>query len=295
MILLRISELKQQLQFRLPEETFSLDQLLTVVGLLAGPGIVWRLEFGDFVLLQPEWINKYAAAVVRSVREHIGEIGMIREAQVLSGELNYVLKDPIRAPEQQTPTAPRQMERLDLPQEEIVLRAMHQTLVDRGICARVHTPTGTKLIFPAYFKRELPEHPGHPPILVSYQFQGFLEDIYATLVVQLYNTKAFENGNLWRYAADIKSPAGHRMGLKMLRQKDDSAEISVYFDLKISDDLKVTFTQYIHEHLLGKSTSGRTPPAFLLFPLPIAGQRSRAGTRNPPRERQNCSTSLPKM
>ena len=66
-VLLRIAELKQQLDMRLPEEQFSLDELRAVVGLLAGPGVVRQLDFGDFVLLQPERINAYAAAVIRSV------------------------------------------------------------------------------------------------------------------------------------------------------------------------------------------------------------------------------------
>jgi hypothetical protein len=52
--LLRMGELKQQLEMRLPGEAFTLEQLRAVVGLLAGPEIVWQLEFGDFVLLQRE-------------------------------------------------------------------------------------------------------------------------------------------------------------------------------------------------------------------------------------------------
>ena len=31
-----------------------------MIGLLAGPGVVWELEFGSWVLLQPERINAYA-------------------------------------------------------------------------------------------------------------------------------------------------------------------------------------------------------------------------------------------
>ncbi|HLK55897.1 MAG TPA: TIR domain-containing protein, partial [Chthonomonadaceae bacterium] len=54
--LLRMGELKQQLEMRLPSEVFTLEELRAVVGLLAGPGVVWQLEFGDFVLLQPERI-----------------------------------------------------------------------------------------------------------------------------------------------------------------------------------------------------------------------------------------------
>jgi hypothetical protein len=52
--------------------------------LLAGPGIVWQLGFGDFVLLYPERINSYAAAVIRKVRAHTEEIGIILEEDVLS-------------------------------------------------------------------------------------------------------------------------------------------------------------------------------------------------------------------
>ncbi|HEV7904157.1 MAG TPA: TIR domain-containing protein, partial [Pyrinomonadaceae bacterium] len=63
-VLLRISELKQQLEVRLSGEAFTLEQLRAVIGLLAGPGIVWQLEFGNFILLQPGHINAYAAAVI---------------------------------------------------------------------------------------------------------------------------------------------------------------------------------------------------------------------------------------
>jgi hypothetical protein len=88
-VLLRIAELKQQLDMHLPGEEFSLDELRAVVGLLAGPGVVWQLDFGDFVLLQPERINAYAAAVIRSVRAHTDEIGCISEERVLAGDLDY--------------------------------------------------------------------------------------------------------------------------------------------------------------------------------------------------------------
>ena len=68
--LLRMSELKQQLEMRLPDDPFTYEELQAVVGLLAGPGHVWQLEFGQFVLLHPERINSYAAAVGRTVRSH---------------------------------------------------------------------------------------------------------------------------------------------------------------------------------------------------------------------------------
>ena len=118
-VLLRMGELKQQLEFRLPGERFSFEELRAVVGLLAGPEVVWQLEFGGFVLLQPERINAYAGAVIRSVRAHTEEIGCIAEERVLAGEIDY-----------------QDIERLPPDEEQIVLRAMHQTFVDHGLYQR---------------------------------------------------------------------------------------------------------------------------------------------------------------
>ena len=181
-VLLRMGELKQQLQMRLIE-AFTVEELRAVVGLLAGPGLVRKLEFGDIVMLQPEWINKYAAAVIRSVRAHVGDIGVIDEARVLMGDLNYTM-DVVRREADGDKAIKVEMQRLDPPNEAIVLRAMHQMFVDHGLCVREELEDdGRKLILPSYFKLELPGDPGHPPILVNYEFDGNADEVYATLVV----------------------------------------------------------------------------------------------------------------
>jgi len=234
-VLLRIGELKQQLDMRLAGEVFSLEELRAVVGLLAGPGVVWQLEFGDFVLLQPERLNAYAAAVIRSVRAHTDEIGCILEEDALAGRLDY-----------------QDMPLLRPDEEPIMLRAMHQTFVDHGLCLREHTDAGTLLVFPSYFKRERPEQTEHPAVFVTYRFVGALDEIYATLVVRLHHTPAFEKDTLWRFAADFKTQAGKRVGLKMTKQREGAAEITVYCETGIPDDTKVTFIRYVHDHLKAK-------------------------------------------
>src|SRR5262245_27513184 len=90
------------------ESRFTKEEFRTVVSLLHGPGVVWKLEFGDLVLLQPERINAYAAALVRRVRKHVNEIGVIPELEVLAGDLEYA-----------------DMTRLPKEEESHVLRAMH--------------------------------------------------------------------------------------------------------------------------------------------------------------------------
>ena len=74
------------------------------------------------------------------------------------------------------------------------------------------------LIFPSYYRRERPELVGHPAALVSYRFNGFLDDIYATLVVRLHHTEPFQHDQLWRYAADFKTLTGKLLGVKLTRR-----------------------------------------------------------------------------
>ncbi len=260
-VLLRMAELKQQLEMRMPGESFTLEELRAVVGLLVGPGVVWQLEFGDFALLQPERVNAYAAAVIRTVRAHTDEIGSIFEEDVLAGRLDY-----------------QDMKRLPPDEDQIVLRAMRQIFVDRGLCLREHTERGTLLVFPSYFKRERPELGEHPTAFVTYSFNGMLDGIYATLVVRLHHTATFEHDQLWRFAADFKTVAGKRVGLKMTKKPEGAAEITVYFDPGIADETKVTFIRYVHDHLKAKDADVvRVRHYVCLNPEcnePVEGQRA---------------------
>jgi len=235
-VLLRFNELRETLRIRLTGSVsqFSDEELKAVVGLLCGPGIVWDLAFGSWVLLQPECINAYAQAVIQTLREDKHERGCITETRVLEGNLTY------------RPSMPR----LAAEEERFILLAMHQTLVERGLCLRVQTDQGPLLIFPSYYRRERPELEGHPAVLVSYQFNGFLDDIYATLVVRLHHTAPFDQDQLWRYAADFKTLTGKQLGVKLTRRAEGVGELDVYFDPAIPDEEKIIFSKYVHEHLL---------------------------------------------
>ncbi len=235
-VLMRFNELRETLQLRLSGEgaRFTDEELKAVVSLLAGPGVVWELKFGSWVLLQPERINAYAQAVIQTMREDKGERGCLPEERVLNGNLKYHSS----------------IARLGADEERFVLLAMHQTLVERGLCLREHTGKGTMLVFPSYYRRERPELVGHPAVLVSYRFNGFLDDIYATLVVRLHHTQPFEQDELWRYAADFKTLTGKQLGVKLTRRAEGTGELEVYFDPAIEAGEKIIFSKYVHEHLL---------------------------------------------
>jgi small GTP-binding protein len=236
LVLLRFNELRERLILRLTGDDvrFSDNELSAVVSLLAGPGIVWELNFGSWVLLQPERINAYAQAVIQTFRADEHERGCLLEERVLNGDLVYHSSVP----------------RLKPDEERFVLLAMHQMLVQRGLCMREHTDNGPLLIFPSYYRRERPELVGHPAVLVSYRFNGFLDDIYATLVVRLHYTAPFEQDELWRYAADFRTLTGKQLGVKLTRRAEGAGELEVYFDPVIEVGEKIIFSKYVHEHLL---------------------------------------------
>jgi small GTP-binding protein len=235
-VLMRFNELRETLRIRLPAElaSFSIEQLKAVLALLAGPGAVWELKFGAWVLLQPERINAYAQAVIRTMRDDQQERGCISEERVLRGDLIYYSS----------------MRRLEADEERFILLAMDQILVERRICLRAQTDNGPLLVFPSYYRRERAEQVGHPAVLVSYRFTGFLDEIYSTLVVRLHHTTAFEPSGLWRYAADFKTLTGKQLGVKLTRQAHKVGELEVYFDPTIPIEEKIIFSKYVHEHLL---------------------------------------------
>jgi WD40 repeat protein len=234
--LVRLPELHQRLELTLPEEAITEPELRAVVGLMQGQGVVQMLEFGDFVLLQPEQINRYASLVVRMAREHVDEMGTVPEQQVLDGRLDY-----------------KKMERISAADEAILLRAMVQTFLDRSLCIREETPRGTMLVFPSYFRRDKPDVPQYPNVFVTYGFAGPLDEIYATLVVRLSYSDGFERDELWKDAADFRTPEGKRVGLAMTKKAEGAAEILVYFESGVPDDTKVIFIKYVHEHLLARA------------------------------------------
>ncbi|MCE9609027.1 MAG: TIR domain-containing protein [Chthoniobacter sp.] len=235
-VLMRFNELRETLLLRLSGELarFADAELRAVLTLLAGPGVVWELAFGSWVLLQPERINAYAQAVIRTLQADEHQRGCLMEERVLKGDLMYESS----------------MTRLEGDEERFVLLAMHQTLVERGLCLRQPTTQGNLLVFPSYYRKERPDIVQYPAVQVNYRFTGFLDELYATLVVRLHHGDAFQQDELWRYAADFKTNAGKQLGIKLTRRAPGAGDLEVYFDTAVSVEEKIIFSKYVHEHLL---------------------------------------------
>lgn len=235
-VLIRLTELKEKLESVLPDEPFTLEELMGVIRLLDGPGMIQQLAFGQFILLQPEILSRYAAAVIRKVRQHSQELGCISEDDMLQGNLDY-----------------QDFKRLPDKDEKIVLRALHEKLVTRAWCLRQPGDSGVLLIFPSYFRRQRPDQSYRPGIMVTYRFVGPVDEIYATLVVRLHHTTAFETKQLWKDAADFTTQTGKELGFKLTREAEGAARLEVYFKDTVDNDTRLIFLRYIHNHLNERS------------------------------------------
>ena len=100
-------------------------------------------------------------------------------------------------------------------------------------------PGAVTLTFPNYFRRERPDIVKYPAVLVNYRFTGFLDEIYATLVVRLHHTEPFQQDQLWRYAADFKTNTGKQLGVKLTRRAPGVGELEVYFDPAVAMEEKI--------------------------------------------------------
>lgn len=171
--------------------------------------------------------------MIRTLQADEYQRGCLMEERVLKGDLAYESSMP----------------RLSGDDERFVLLAMHQTLVERGLCLRQPTEKGNLLVFPSYYRRERPEQVTFPAVLVNYRFTGFLDEIYATLVVRLHHRDTFERDHLWRFAADFKTNTGKQLGVKLNRRAPGVGELEVYFDPSVAIEEKIIFSKYVYEHL----------------------------------------------
>lgn len=230
--LLRFSELTQRLEQALPGERFGEPDVRTAVALLANHGLVRSLKFGDLVLLRPDLLNGYAGAIIRAARAHRNEIGCVLESDIYGTGFDFTGVGRLRRPD-----------------EELLLRALVQTFLDNSLCIAEDTPQGRHLVFPSQYRKEK-DIPWEPGVFVSYTFRGEWQTVWATLVVRLWYSQEFEHRELWRNAAEFQSRRGHLLGLKIdNRQGKGQATISLFFDRKTPDELKVIFSEYVHRHL----------------------------------------------
>src|SRR5579871_2166748 len=224
----RRGDLREAFQKAQPDAVFTEAEFDTVLGHAQAQGLVWRLSFGDFVLMRPEMLNNYASAIVRAARKHKHGLGCVREQDVLQALMDF--EDMKRIENAET--------------ERVLLNAVVELLLTREIALR----EGELLVFPSKFNRQHPDYPAPPRREVVYEFGGPAEIIYSTLVVRLAYSGAFDVKDLYKNAAEFKSAADGLCGF-VLESSEGAGKISLFFGEQTSVGDRVLFVRFIHEHL----------------------------------------------
>jgi GTPase SAR1 family protein len=230
--LLRFAELAQRLEQALPKEAIAESDVRTAVTLLANHGLVRALKFGDLVLLRPDLLNGYAAAIIRAARAHKDEIGCVAEESIYSADFDFTGVERLK-------------HRSD---EELLLRALVQTLLDHSLCIRETEHGQTLLIFPSQYRRDR-DIPQHPEIFVTYSFTGELQTIYTTLVVRLWYSRTFDHKELWQNAAEFSTSKGKTTGVSFEKVGEGEGKLNVFFEAGVPDEMKVVFIEFVNRHL----------------------------------------------
>ncbi|MCB9913475.1 MAG: GTP-binding protein, partial [Planctomycetes bacterium] len=260
LVLATFKELESVLRNRLSTDfKFADAQLDTVVSLLDGPGVVKELDFGSYILLRPEWINAYAQAVIRTLRASESGLGCLPVRSIMEGKLIFQTK--------QAGGKTTGEKRLGPADEKVVLQAMEQMLIERRLCLR----QDGDLVFPSHCGMERPVGPVPSKFFASYAIRGFLDDIYASLVVKLAHCGAFKLKELWRDAADFATLAdGRIVGIKLVRRDDGRGELLAHHSRRVTPQEQVIFASYIHEHLRERSTE--EVPRLRYYDCPNCGE-----------------------
>jgi GTPase SAR1 family protein len=212
----------------------------TCVGRVENRGLIRRLNFGGYVLLQPELLDAYASAMVNAARSEPDGLGCIAEDDALIGRFKMAADERVTNKEQ----------------EKLVLIATVEELLRHEIVLKEATETETDLVFPSQFTRERPDLPDVPGKSVIFVFEGPVLNVYATLAVRLSRSRLFRKKDMWKNAANYQASVGGTCGIHIRELDEGQGELILFFDEDASEATRYQFEDYIATHLQRRALQG---------------------------------------
>jgi small GTP-binding protein len=212
----------------------------TCIRQLANAGLVRRLPFGDYLLLRPELMDGYASALITAAREQPDGLGSFPEDRALRGDFTI----PADA-------------RLSGTEEQPLLLATVQELLQHELALREPGEGGVDLVFPSQLTATQPEQPDPPAADLRFLFDGDVMSVYATLVVRLSRLPTYEGRKMWRDSCTFRlarSPG--QCGLRVRRIDEGRGELAVFFEQDTALPGRVLFEEYVQTHLMTHALPG---------------------------------------
>ena len=204
----------------------------TCIRLLEARDLLKRLSFGDLVLLQPEYLDVYAATLVNASRDDPDGMGCVVERDIYA--VSFRMAEHDRIPQREC--------------ESHLLIATVQELLRHEVALR----EGSRLVFPSQLTRDDPTVDASAAIEedVLYRFDGPVLTIYAMLAVRLSSSMVYKREAMWRNGAIFRARGESMCGLRLRIIDDDRGELVIFFDRAATSLTRFQFDDYVHTHLL---------------------------------------------
>ncbi|VFM96619.1 MAG: WD40 repeat [Candidatus Kentron sp. G] len=219
-----------------PLPPFDKAALAAVTDQLATQGVIvkTRMTSGEQVIvLQLPVVERYAGALIVAARNHPHRVPVLEERLLGSPQVPLPGLDPD--------------ERLERPQEKVVLECVVELMIQHGLCFR----HGGLLVFPSLFPAPVTGDEGKLPHSVSlyYDFTGAIDNIYAALVARLMVGEAFGEGRLRPGRAEFDRPGSGVCGIHQLKRAGGLARVDLFFAEETPPGRRDLFTRFVEEHL----------------------------------------------
>ncbi|MBM3475303.1 MAG: TIR domain-containing protein [Armatimonadetes bacterium] len=194
-----------------------------------------------YVLMQPEYIDAYASAIILTARDDPRGIGHILESRVLACDLRMAEDDRVPADQRDI--------------ESILLPHTVQRLLDHDIALRERLDEGDYLVFPSQYTRTAPFPRLNAPG-VAFDFEGPVPAIFTTLVVRLAHHRDFADRDFYKDAACYQAKTGGRCIVVLDEPSPGRGRLTAYFENTPSLDEQRAFLAFIHRHLEARANAG---------------------------------------
>jgi small GTP-binding protein len=215
------------------------EEFDTCIGRVAARGLIRRLSFGGLVLLRPESLDAYAAALTMAARDQPDGMGSISEDAARRGEF------PI----------PSESRLGDEDLERLLLTATVEEVLRHEVALREHSQDGPYLVFPTQSRREAPslEDPHRPWLAIA--FEGPVQNIYATLVVRLAHSGLFERDQTYLNAATFTAER-ESVGVAVTEVEEGTGVLRLFGSADPSDPVCGWFANYVITHVERRAIAG---------------------------------------
>ncbi len=220
-VLVSPRELRRQLEKTDKDWEFSDAQMMTAVKHLENHGYVTICTGSNdeqFILLFPDILVNLAASFVLEARGNPQGLGVLEEKKLLAGEYNFSDLKKIENTEER----------------EVLLDSATLLFVKQNICFRESLDGALKrslLVFPSLINEKRPKISN---IIteddVSYGVAGFVENVYASMVVLLGYTENFTRKNQWQNQAQYELQENEVCGFRQKSEHEGEIELTLYYN-----------------------------------------------------------------